>query len=561
MSEQEQLISPPVILERARDYVRRGFSVLPLELRGKRPLVTWKEFQSRRPTDEELVSWFTSDASNLGIVTGAISGITVIDCDSGEATRLASKMGLPVSPQVKTGKGWHFYYAYEPGVGNFQKRDDLPGIDLRGDGGYVVAPPSVHESGVVYRWEGESRTLPPLPQWILARQVQVQTSAQVVKMPIARLFEGASEGFRNDSLTRLVGSVAGSTSIEVALQLALLWGMHRCTPPMDPREIQATVRSVYQRERSKQSDLARAGWQPDETPIDDSIIRIRSLEERVTTLYRTGLRRGVSTGWANVDTIFTVRKGEWTAITGMPGHGKSSWLDQLAVNVAKLHDWRFLVFSAENLPHEEHVARLLEKFNNNPFNEGPTTRMTLEQVLEGMKFLDEHFVYLAPPEDKQNVRTLLSLVDSLITQERVDAVIIDPWNELDHSRPATMTETEYISVQLTTMRRFARNRQIHLFVVAHPAKLQKDKSGKYPVPTLYDIAGSAHWRNKADNGIVIHRELSVDSSGDVVDRGISNVIVQKIRFRQVGKIGRATLFYNSITGRFSESKYERIFGS
>lgn len=140
-------------LEYARDYIKRGYSVIPLQSNGKRPAIKWQAFQNRHATDAELVEWFGTGSLNIGIVTGRISGITVLDCDSDEAEALARKMGLPPTPTVKTGRGRHFYFKYAEGSRNFQKRDDLPGIDFRSDGGYVVAPPSRHPSGSMYEEE------------------------------------------------------------------------------------------------------------------------------------------------------------------------------------------------------------------------------------------------------------------------------------------------------------------------------------------------------------------------------------------------------------------------
>jgi len=141
------------VLEMAYEYISRGYSVIPLEPRGKKPIIKWQEFQERYATREELNTWFENTRNNIGIVTGRISGITVLDCDTPEAEALARKLGMPPTYSVKTGKGRHFYFEYEPGTRNFQKRDDLPGIDLRSDGGYVVAPPSVHPNGSIYMEE------------------------------------------------------------------------------------------------------------------------------------------------------------------------------------------------------------------------------------------------------------------------------------------------------------------------------------------------------------------------------------------------------------------------
>lgn len=595
-------VTPELVLERAREYVRLNLSVIPLQVRGKKPLVPWKAFQTRYPKDSELVSWFGPDnefgfieSPNIGIVTGGISGITVIDCDSLDATMHARKLGLPDGPTVKTARGWHFYFAYADGVGNFQKRDDLPGIDLRGDGGFVVAPPSTHESGAVYRWENESliaqRKLAALPAWVLASQpvamvagssVAVGSSANVVKLPVSDLLEqGATEGNRNNTLARLVGHWASTMPFESAVELAQTWNRSRCHPPLESREVERTVRSIYAKEHARRQSYAGAGWireTPDsaaidlsgkvdsgtprdlaaEQSVDDYVIRIPQLEPEIWKFYEHGLTRGVATGWRQLDEFYTVRKREWTLVTGQPGHGKSSWVDQLAVNLAQLHDWRFAVYSAENMPYEQYTALLLEKWSQEPFNRGKWPRMEEETVRNGLAFLREHFLFLNPPEERNTVRTILEILSRLITSEpRLDAIIVDPWNELDHSRPATEREDEYLSRVIGALRRFVRTHDLHLFVVAHPRRLEKDSRGIYPVPTPYDVAGGAMWRNKADNCIAIHRVMDYDENGQSVDRGVSEIHVQKIRFRHVGKIGMAQVYFDRLTGRFDENRVMR----
>ena len=127
----------------------------------------------------------------------------------------------------------------------------------------------------------------------------------------------------------------------------------------------------------------------------------------------------------------------------------------------------------------------------------------------------------------------------------IRGLVIDPWNELESARGA-FSETEYIGVCLKRARQFARRYGIHLWIVAHPAKMYRDKDGSYPVPSLWDISGSAHWRNKSDSGVVIYRDLS-DPDSKIVD-----IHIQKQRFRQDGAMGMASLKYNPIIGDYNE---------
>jgi twinkle protein len=262
-----------------------------------------------------------------------------------------------------------------------------------------------------------------------------------------------------------------------------------------------------------------------------------------------GLPRGFSTGWNRMDEIWSVRLGEITAITGIPGSGKSEWMDALMVNLAQQHNFHFVIYSPENHPIEFHVSKLLEKITKLPFSDGPTPKMTLEEIEDGLNKMEKHFTFLKPPLDDLSPMSILTLASKAlekIPEDTPTAIVIDPYNELDHRRPSGLTETEYISQMLSQFRHWARDNNIHLFLIAHPTKLQKNQDGTYPVPTLYDIAGSAHFRNKIDNGIVVHRPNIMENPHHC------EVYIQKVRFRHVGKPGKIDFRFNPINGTFSD---------
>ncbi len=279
----------------------------------------------------------------------------------------------------------------------------------------------------------------------------------------------------------------------------------------------------------------------------EGLFSVADLAGDVELLYTDGLRPGVSTGWPALDHLYTVRPGEMTIVTGIPGSGKSNWLDALLVNLRLDHDWPFAIFSPENWPLERHVANLLEKIVRRPFSErySTTERMTPQQVRDGMDFMDGFFNFIMPPEDSMSLDSILQKARAAIFRHGCKGVVIDPWNEIEHNRGDKISETDYTSLALTKIRRFARMNSVHVWLVAHPTKLQKAKdTGEYPVPTMYDISGSAHWRNKADNGICVHRP---DYENDITE-----VYIQKIRFREIGKIGKVDLKYSRDCGLYFE---------
>ena len=181
--------------------------------------------------------------------------------------------------------------------------------------------------------------------------------------------------------------------------------------------------------------------------------------------------------------------------------------------------------------------------------------MSQQTLSQGIEWASEHFSWILPDDDAEwTVDTVLEKAKALCFRRGTRGLVIDPWNELEHSVPAGESETLYISGALKRIRQFARRHGIHVWVVAHPAKLYREKDGGYPVPTLYDISGSANWRNKADNGICVWRDFG-DKTAPV------EVHVQKVRFRQVGKIGMAPLVYQPSTATYRDvSPHEHTKG-
>src|SRR5207253_9672726 len=152
---------------------------LPVKARGKTPLVEWRTYQRRLPTLAEVREWFTRwPDANVGVVTGAVSGLVVVDLDSLEAVQefLRRWGNQPLStPVVRTGRGVQVYFRH-PGASVPNRAGLLPDTDIRGDGGFVVAPGSVHESGHVYRFLvspadaavfNDGDPLLPMPDWLL----------------------------------------------------------------------------------------------------------------------------------------------------------------------------------------------------------------------------------------------------------------------------------------------------------------------------------------------------------------------------------------------------------
>lgn len=149
-----------------------GFSVFPINRNSKKPLLAWKKYQESAPTFDELEAWEHDQRQpNVGIATGAVSGIVVVDVDTEAVFDELEKRGfeLPGTPTVRTGRGHHFYFAMPSRpLGNGAAIGGIKGLDIRGQGGYVVGPGSLHETGRFYEWETtpDMAEYAALPSWV-----------------------------------------------------------------------------------------------------------------------------------------------------------------------------------------------------------------------------------------------------------------------------------------------------------------------------------------------------------------------------------------------------------
>ena len=186
-----------------------GFSLIPLRPREKIPVGKWERYQTERASPEQLAMWAANDSLNIGVVTGAISGVIVLDLDSPQAIAHAEGLGLPRTPAVQTANGEHHYYAHPGGtLGNRAKF--LPGMDLRGDGGYVAAPGSIHPTGAEYTWKYPPETceLAAMPAWLTEALAGKSNKPKGRPFALAELavacaeLRATPEGGRNDALNR-----------------------------------------------------------------------------------------------------------------------------------------------------------------------------------------------------------------------------------------------------------------------------------------------------------------------------------------------------------------------
>jgi twinkle protein len=299
-------------------------------------------------------------------------------------------------------------------------------------------------------------------------------------------------------------------------------------------------------------DMVRASMERARPHPIRSLFEARDFEADVLRIYREGRARGASTGWRSLDEYLSIVPGWISVVTGVPSSGKSEFVDALAVNLAISLDWRFVVCSFENPP-EEHIAKLAEKYLGMPFWDGRRARMGEGDLLRAIAWINDHFVFIRSDDEIPTFDWILEKATAAVRRYGCRGLIIDPYNEIEHQRPAHQTETDYISQMLARLRRFCVSHAVHAWFVAHPTKPQRQSDGSVPVPTMYDIAGSANWVNKMDVGISVERS-KVEGAPEVM------IHVKKVRFKWAGRRGTAVLHYDVATGQYRDQQNIYILG-
>ena len=575
-------------------YLKAGLSVIPVGP-DKRPTIDWAIHQKIKANYIAAEPWTLPIACIGGAVSG---GVTCIDFDdAGSAFKAWAELvkdGMPDIGQLLTiqrtpSGGYHVVFRSPILIRNKKlavvKRGDekITLIETRGEGGYFLVAPSAGYSLMRGTFENIHTIQADEAEFLIAcarslNQIPEEYAPPKNTLtPITR--DGISPGDDYDAKNTPLDVLQahGWTVIRQVGEKTLLRrpgktdGISATWNHIPGRFYVFTTSTDFDNEKvykpyavrtilDFQGDfvacakqLAKEGYGTQreaakpvdyDTTVATQTVSFDSFRDRIHAFYTKPRESGVKLGMNEFDNLIRFDRGYLNIITGIPTHGKSEFLDFVLVKLMKKHLWNFVVFSPENYPLEIHFNKLAEKYHErNMWDADKTT------VSEAIDELTKHFDFIDATEEDLNLDSILGSCIAVKSKKRVDALIIDPWNEIEMQRPAAMSESEYSGTCLRKLRKFARKNNLCIFLVAHPTKMQREKTRegnvtqKYHVPTLYDISGSANFYNKADNGIVVYRDFEQNK---VV------VYVKKVKFKNYGRLGAVDFSYNRDTGCYSE---------
>jgi len=514
------------MLRRALFYRKREISVIPVG-KNKKPLFSWKEYTNRLPTRSEIKVWWKENPkANVAIITGEISGLTVIDIEKGGKHKY-----LPETLISRTGGGgYHYYYRYSSRFKNGVRIKPL--TDLRNNSGYVVAPPSMHSSGKRYKWLNKE-DLAPFPVTLF----HAEAVEEAQKGQWDEILEGVAGGSRNDSATKVCGLFLTKTPYKLWEQLAWPaikeWNQKN-VPPLSEKELRGVFDSISGRITYHKEDYEQEVF----SMKDVTIKHKKVMEQR-----KTGKLEGVPSGIKALDNKLNggFKQGDLILIGARPSIGKTSLALSIAYNASRKRK-NVLFFSIE-MSSIDIYDRLLSYITNKRCNDiiqGTVSTKVLKKAYVKAKKLNLSIVELA----KATSEEVIEVVKSKLIEEKIDLIVVDYLQYLRDSEGKNGNSASRIGKISKNLKMLARMTNIP---VISPVQLNRKSEGRTnKKPELFDLRDSGDLEADADVVMLLSRSLTEEY------RERADLEIAKNR---KGETGLLKLKFNSKTTRFSSEKF------
>jgi hypothetical protein len=475
-----------ITFEHARKYLDKGWSIFPVVLSDngnkieKRPAVPWKEYITRLPTLDELHTWFDGEKYNgIGLATGKVSNVVVVDIDDNADHGIYS----PLTVSTISG-GRHCYFRWTEEIKNTTKINGEH-LDFRGDGGFVVLPPS-SLGDKKYTWE---RFVDPMYLQNLPDELKKKLEKKVVNYSTPGDLPFAYEGNRNDTATRVAGTICSGMSRKlwnsIGWEAFRSWNFTHCSPPLGELELRNTWNSISRTEIRNH-------------PAEQPKYAIFSGQEAMEN-YNQMMRdygSGLSTGIDQLDKFFKFVPEQLYLLSAPTFQGKTT----LALNMAAK------------------IASLGEKVLFCSLEQGVFIAPRVESILGG-RFPET--LSILTSDKLMDINQITSVVEGLDEKPRV--IFIDHLHFIKKQGRGVTEDVDEIIISIQNM---AKKLKIPVFVIAHVRKLNADKP-----PELDDLRDSSSLSQVPSVVMLLYRKRNEkvdDAKSYLSDNGVLFIAKNRI---------------------------------
>lgn len=376
--------------------------------------------------------------------------------------------------------------------------------------------------------------------YILEGEIDVLSVWQIGKKHCVSLPSGAndndnywlnSEPYLKDVKKFYIGTDNDEKGDEVAEKIAQRLGRYRC------ERIKWTNKDAN--EDLVAGILEESIKNTIEYPVSGTI-RHSDILSNMLALKQNGVPKTIkpkSKRFESLNNVFSILMGQLTTVTGIPSHGKSNFIEDYVLALSNDFDYKVSLFSPEHSPTELHAMNLANKvLGKNSF------KASDEEVINYSNWANERIYFTSPSQDETPTwKWLIETFKAQMLRFGINIFVIDAWNKVILEGQNEFQEIRKILTQLTA---FAQQNNVHIFLIAHPTKMQKiDKSEKYKIPDLYNVSGSADFRNQTHNGLCVYRDF---------EEGVTKVVNLKTKMSFQGEIGAfGTFVYDVSSARYN----------
>ena len=267
--------------------------------------------------------------------------------------------------------------------------------------------------------------------------------------------------------------------------------------------------------------------------VEDVVYGI-DVKDKALLINQNGFDKVMGVGVPELDYLFKPKRGEITLLTGIGNYGKTAWQKSQLLSRIIMYGEKIATFSPEDTPAEEYFHDYVEMLLGcecTPFNPNRPANDIYEAAYD---FISKHIFYISAEMLSPTPQYIKEKFLELIVQEKVDFCCIDPFNQMTNDYKGFGGRTDkYLETLLADFSRFAKKNDVYFWVIAHPKLMERDKSGNYKCPDVFDVNDGAMWNNKMDNITVYHRPFAQTDPTS----SLAEFHSKKIKKKSVGRKG------------------------
>lgn len=268
---------------------------------------------------------------------------------------------------------------------------------------------------------------------------------------------------------------------------------------------------------------------------------LNDISKELKEFFFEGAKPGYQIGLPEFDSVFSTYTSQFIVVTGIPGHGKSDWIDMMTMGYQKKYGWKTAYASPENKPDHIHASKIFRKYWD-----GTPTEVEVENEKwnEIHEVINDHFYFI--DKDHFTLEEILKKGSELVKRKGIRCLVIDPYNKVRLKNGSGLSIPDYTMEYLQKVDTWSKQHDCLVILAAHPIKMKTLDNGQVAEPTFYDVKGGGEFYDMSYHGLCVYRNK---------EEGFTKIKVLKCKFQNLGQNGAEVLFtWNEDSSRFHEQK-------